>query len=188
MSPRTLPSCMSNANLRPFAKNACSSRRSAQAPLSRLRRRLPKLAGSRSSPLADRELLHPEVADFADVERVLAAAIDRVDGAELFQQFACFAKLSNDGSVETHLVDFAGRVEVVRRIGIRDVHDRVRGRRDADGLGVADVLDFALEGAVVVEHLDAHVPAVGGVHVALRVDGDTVDAGELAGRGTLLPP
>src|SRR5438477_191413 len=78
MSPRTLPSCMSNANLRPFAKNACSSRRSAQAQLSRLRRRLPKLAGSRSSPLADRELLHPEVADFADVERVLAATIDRV--------------------------------------------------------------------------------------------------------------
>ena len=71
----------------------------------------------------DRELLHPEIADFADIERVLAAAVDRVDGAELFQQFASLAKLSNDGSVETHLVDFAGRVEVVRRI--RETKSRV---------------------------------------------------------------
>ena len=35
--------------------------------------------------LMDRELLYPEIADFADIERVLAAAIDRVDGAELLQ-------------------------------------------------------------------------------------------------------
>src|SRR6185295_676731 len=52
----------------------------------------------------------------------------------------------------------------------------------------ADVLDLALEGAVVVEHLDAGVAGVGGVDVALGIDGDAVDAGELAGGGASLAP
>src|SRR5262249_31794289 len=122
--------------------------------------------------LANRELLHPEIADFADVKRVLGAAIDGVDGAELLRQFAGLAEPADHRSVELHLVDLAGGVEVVRWIGIRDVEDLVCARRDADGLGVADVLDLALEGAVVVEHLDALVATVSRVDVALRVDRD----------------
>src|SRR5207248_1449749 len=65
----------------------------------RSRRRL-----SRRSGLADRQLLHSEVADFADIERALAAAVDRVDRAELLQQLARPAELSDHRSVELHLV------------------------------------------------------------------------------------
>ena len=45
--------------------------------------------------LVDRELLYSEIADFADIHHVLAAAIDRVDGAELLQQFASPAEPSD---------------------------------------------------------------------------------------------
>src|SRR6185436_9501144 len=91
-------------------------------------------------------------------------------------------------SVEAHLVDVASRVEIGRRIGVRDVDDLVSARRDANRLCVADVLDFGLEGTVVVQYLDARVPAVSRVDVALCVDGDAVDAGELAWCGALLAP
>src|SRR5262245_13723708 len=142
----------------------------------------------RSSRLSQRQLLDPEVADFADVERVLGAAIDRVDRAELLEQLARPAELSEDRAVEAHLVDLASGIEIVRRIRIRHVHHLAAARRDADGLRVADTLDLGLERAVVIEHLDALVAAIGRVDVALRINGDAVDAGELAGRVAALAP
>src|SRR5262245_29663320 len=73
----------------------------------------PSLSTSGSS-LSQRQLLYSEVADLADIEDVLGAAIDRVDRAELFQQLARPAKLADDGAIEAHLVDLAGGIEIVR--------------------------------------------------------------------------
>src|SRR3954453_6569278 len=70
---------------------------------------------------AQRQLLHPEIPDFTDVEDILGAAIDRIDGAELLEQLAGPAKLADDRSVQAHLVDLAGRIEVIRRIRVRHV-------------------------------------------------------------------
>ena len=80
------------------------------------------------------------------------------------------------------------RIEIVRRIRIRHVHHLVGARSDTDRLRVADVPDLGLERAVVVEHLDALVATVGRVHVALCIDGDTIDSGELAGGVAPLAP
>src|SRR5437588_9961306 len=142
----------------------------------------------RSSCLAQRQPLHSEVADFADVDGVLGAAIDRVDRAELLEQLARPPELADDRAIEAHLVDLARGIEIVRRIRIRDVYHLVAARRDADRLRVADILDLGLEGAVVIKHLDALVAAVGGVDVALRINGDAVNAGERAGRVAALAP
>src|SRR4030095_12553444 len=71
--------------------------------------------------LSQRQLLYSEVADFADIEDVLGAAIDRVDRAELLPQPARPAELADDRSIEAHLVDLAGGIEIVRRVGIRHV-------------------------------------------------------------------
>ena len=54
--------------------------------------------------------------------------------------------------------------------------------------GLPRPLICRLEGAVVVEHLDALVAAVGGVDIALRIDRDAADVGELAGSSSLLAP
>src|SRR5438874_948311 len=142
----------------------------------------------RSSCLAQRQLLHSEVADFADVEGVLGAAIDRVDRAELLEQLARPAERADDRAIEAHLVDLAGGIEIVRRIRIRHVHHLAAARRNADCLRVADILDLGLERTVVIEHLDALVAAVGGVDVALGINGDAVDAGELTGGAAALAP
>src|SRR5207248_3095742 len=79
-------------------------------------------------------------------------------------------------------------IEIVRRIRIRHVHHLAAARRNADCLRVADILDLGLERAVVIEHLDALVAAVGGVDVALGINGDAVDAGELTGGAAALAP
>src|SRR4051812_15630217 len=135
-----------------------------------------------------RELLYPEVPDFANVERVLGAAVDRVHRAEFLQQLARPAELSDHRPVQAHLVDFTAGIEIGRRIRIRHVQDLVHAYRHADRLRVADALDLGLECAVVVEHLDPRVARIGRVDVAPRIDGDAVDAGELAGRGASLAP
>src|SRR3954452_22436369 len=144
--------------------------------------------GNAASCLAQRQLLHPEVADFADVEDVLGSAIDRVDRAELLEQLAGPAEFADDRAVEAHLGDLARGIEIVRRIRMRHVHHLVAAGRDAERLRVADVLDLALERPVVVEDLDALVAAIGRINVALGIDGDAVDAGELAGRVASLAP
>src|SRR3954463_6900510 len=144
--------------------------------------------GNAASCLAQRQLLHPEVADFADVEDVLGSAIDRVDRAELLEQLAGPAEFADDRAVEAHLGDLARGIEIVRRIRIRHVHHLVAAGRDAERLRVADILDLALERPIVVEDLDALVAAIGRIDVALGIDGDAVDAGELAGRVASLAP
>jgi hypothetical protein len=65
-----------------------------------------------------RELLHAQIAELADQERVLAAAVDEV---ELLRQPAGPAELSDHRPIQLQLVDFAAGVDVVGRIRIRAV-------------------------------------------------------------------
>src|SRR6185503_11245959 len=147
-----------------------------------------RVCSVRGALLLHRHFLHPEIPDLADVQRALAAAVDCVDGAELLQQLSRFAELTDHRAIEADLLDLAGRVDVSRRIRIRHIQHLIRPRRHADRLRVADALDLALERAVVVEHLDALIAGVSGVDVALRVNGDAVDAGEFAIRSAALSP
>ena len=63
-----------------------------------------------------RELLNSHIADLTHKQVVLAAAVDGVDRAKLLRQLPCSAELADDGSVQFHLVDVTGDVDVVRRI------------------------------------------------------------------------
>src|SRR5262245_21105091 len=101
-----------------------------------------------------RELLHSHIRDLTDEQVVLAAAVDRVDRAELFRQLSGFAELSDDGSIQLHLVDLAAYVEIFRRIGIRAVEELVRSWCDAKRGRSPDVGELCLERAVVIEDLD----------------------------------
>ena len=49
--------------------------------------------------LMKRELLNPHIADLADKQVVLAAAVDGIDGAKLFRQFPGLTELANNGPV-----------------------------------------------------------------------------------------
>src|SRR5215218_5562216 len=84
------------------------------------------------SCLSQGQLLYSEVADFADIEDILGAAGDRADRAELLQQLARPAEPADDRSIEAHLVDLAGGIEIVRRIRIRYVHHLTGARSDTD--------------------------------------------------------
>src|SRR6186997_3303781 len=137
---------------------------------------------------AYRQLLHPEVANLADVQRGFSATVDGADAPELLEQFAGAPEFADHRPVEAQLVNLAGLVEIVRRVRVRHEHHLVGPWRDADRLGVADVGDLALVGAVVAEHLDASVARVGCVDVAARVHDDAVDVGELTWRAALLSP
>src|SRR5260370_5546295 len=140
-------------------------------------------------PLMQRHLLNPQIADFADKEVVLASAVDGVDEVEFLRGPAGLAEFADHGAVELQLIDLAGDVDVVWRIGVRRVEHLVRPRRDAERLGRADTGDLRLEGAVTVEHLDALVAGVGNVDIALGIDRDRAGGGaELAGFGALRAP
>src|SRR5260370_15452554 len=140
-------------------------------------------------PLMQRYLLKPQIADFADIEVVLAAAVDSVDEVEFLRGPPGLAELADHGAVQFQLVDLAGDVDVVRRIGVRRVEHLVRPRRDAERLGRADTGDLRLEGAVAVEHLDTLVAGVGNVDIALGIDRDRAGGGsELARFGALRAP
>src|SRR4029077_12384857 len=123
-----------------------------------------------------------------DEKVVLIAAIDGVHGAEFLGHLAGAAELADDGSIQFDLVDFAGLVDVARRIGIGDVEHRIGTGGQADRLRVSEIADLRLEGAVIVEDLDAVVVAVGDVNIALCIHGDTADIVELALARALLAP
>src|SRR5437868_11062616 len=103
------------------------------------------------------QLLDAQVSDFADIEIVLAAAVDGIDRAELFELLARTSELADDRPVELDLVDLAIVVDVVGRVRVRAIDDLVRSGRDAKRLGVADTGPLGLERAIIVEHLDALV-------------------------------
>src|SRR5713101_2330972 len=129
-----------------------------------------------------RELLHSPVAGFADVQVVLAAAINGIGRAELFQLLSRFAEPADQPAGEIHLVDFAVDVKIGRGIGIAAVEVLARPGRDADRRRSADVHELRLEVAVAVEHLNPSVAAVGDVDGALRIDRNPAWRVELTGR------
>src|SRR4029078_10309888 len=97
-------------------------------------------------------------------------------------------ELPDHRPIQAYLVDLAGDIKIVRWIRVRHVHDLAGARRDANRLGVTDILDLGLERPIAVEYLDALVAAVHRVDVSLRVDGDAVDAGEVPRAVAALPP
>src|SRR5215471_1248151 len=132
--------------------------------------------GGRSSPgracgSPQRKFLDAPVQGFADVEFGGGAAVHRVHGAELLEEFAGFAKAAQDFAVELHLVDLAV-VEIAGVVGIGAEEIRVSTGRDADSPRRADARDLGLERAFAIEDLDALIAAVGDVDVVLRVGGD----------------
>ena len=64
----------------------------------------------------------------------------------------------------------------------------MRPGRDANRGWSPNIHDLALEGSLAVENLNSLIPAVGDVHVALRVDRDPVRRGELAWIRASRPP
>src|SRR5262245_60738442 len=67
-------------------------------------------------PSMQRYLLDSQIGNLADVEVVLAAAVDGVDEVELLRGPPRPAKLADHGAVQLQLVDLAGDIDVVRRI------------------------------------------------------------------------
>ena len=56
-----------------------------------------------------------------------------------FSNLPARAKLAGHRSVQAHFVDFAVAVDVVRRIGIRDIQDLIRSLRHAKRLRISDI-------------------------------------------------
>jgi hypothetical protein len=135
-----------------------------------------------------RQLLHPQIADLANIERIYVAAVNGIDRSELLQQLAGPAKLAGHRPVQTHSVDFTVAVNVVWRIGIRDVNDLIRSLRYAKRLRISHIRESRFKDAVIVEDLDAIVSSVRGIYITLHVNRDASNIGELAGCGSFLAP
>src|SRR4030081_1411753 len=98
-----------------------------------------------ASSLVQHQLLHPEIADLANVECIFVATVDGIDSSELLRQLSGPAKLTRQRSVQTHAVDFTIAVNVVWGIGIRDEQDRIRSLGHAKRLRISDVGECRLE-------------------------------------------
>src|SRR5258708_20554173 len=96
-------------------------------------------------PLMQRHLLNPQIADFADKEVVLASAVDGVDEVEFLRGPPGLAEFADHGAVELQLIDLAGDVDVVRRIGVRRVNHLLRPRPDAERLRRPDPDNLRLQ-------------------------------------------
>src|SRR5436190_15142194 len=124
------------------ATTACTVRPTASPATNNITPRIAPLLWD--ALLAHRQLLHPEIANLADIQRGFSAAVDGADAPELLEELPGAAEPADHRPVETHLVNLAGRVEIGRGVRVRHEHHLVGTRRDADRLGVADVGDLAL--------------------------------------------
>src|SRR6202035_2790288 len=113
------------------------------------------------------ELLHAQIADLANVQRIFVAAVDGIDSSELLRQLAGLAEFASHGSVQAHLVDFAVAVNVGWRIGIRDVQELISSLGHANRLRVSDIGEGRFEGSAIIENLYAFVSAVRGINISL---------------------
>src|ERR1700681_1140092 len=136
---------------------------------------------------AQRHLLDSPVAELAHEELVLVAAVDRVHETELLHLLSGLPELAHDPPVELQLVD-GGIVHSVLVAGVCAVDVLVRSGSDADRRRSPDVRKLRLEGPIAVEHLDALVPGVSDVDVALTVNRDSVWRVELALPGSSRTP
>src|SRR4051812_49017927 len=134
----------------------------------------------RSELVLQTKLLHAPIHQLSDIQGVRIAAVDFVDHAELLELMSGAAELAERCPVQLQLVDLAVEEGILGWIRVGAVEILMRARRDADRTRGADVLDLALERAVVVEHLNALITHVGDVDIAARIDGDGVRNIELA--------
>src|ERR1041385_2315052 len=142
-------------------------------------------SGSRS---VENEFLAAEIGKLADKESVFGTAVDGVDRPKFLEQPSGPAKFAKHRSIQPHPIYLAGDIDIVPRIGIGNVENRIGSPADAHRRCVAEVGKRGLEDAVIVEHLDAVGAALAGVDVALQGHRDTQNIGELAGRGASFAP
>src|SRR5438477_8939515 len=102
----------------------------------------------RGSHLMEHQFLHPKIGKLTDKESAFAAAVDGVDGAEFLEQPSGTAEFAEDGSVRTHLIDLTRDIDIVPRVGIGNVEDRIGALGDTHRLCVAEIRKLGLEGAV----------------------------------------
>src|SRR5439155_522983 len=134
----------------------------------------------RGSHLMEHQYLHPKIGKLTDKESAFPAAVDGVDRTEFLEQPSGTAEFAEDSSVRAHPIYLTRDINIVPRIGIGNIEDRIGSLGDTYRLCVAEVRKRSLEGAVVVKHLDSPVAAIAGVDVALRVHRNTQNIGELA--------
>src|SRR5438552_2668239 len=128
----------------------------------------------------EHQFLHPKIGKLPDKESAFAAAVDGVDRTEFLEQPSGTAEFAEDSSVRAHPIYLTRDIDIVPRIGIGNIEDRIGSLGDTHRLCVAEVRKRGLEDAVVVKHLDAPVAAIAGGDVALRVHRNTQNIGELA--------
>src|SRR5436190_22817939 len=121
----------------------------------------------------EHQFLYSKIGKLTDKESVFAAAVDGVNRPEFLEQPSGTAKIAEDRSVQAHPIYLTGAIDIVPRIGIGNVEDRIGALGDAHRLCVAEVCKCSLEHTVVVKDLDASVAAVAGVNVALSVHRNT---------------
>src|SRR4051812_23235128 len=117
-------------------------------------------------PSVQIDLGHPPVARLSDIEGGGIAAVDGIDAAEVAQALAGLPELAHHRAVQFQLEDLAATIEIVGWIGVGAEQILVRARSDADGFRIAAAGDAALEVAVIIEHLDTVVAAVGDIDIA----------------------
>ena len=133
------------------------------------------------------DLLHAPVRQLTHVQFIGVAAVYLIDRTELLNELARFTELAHNPAVQFHLVDLA----VVHRagvVGIGRVEILVGPGGNANRPGRARIGELGLEFAVVVEDLNALVPEVAHVNVALGVGRERMRRIELAGLGTSRSP
>src|SRR5881409_1273474 len=101
-----------------------------------------------------------------------------MDRAEFSKLLPGLAELTDDGTVQFHLVNLAAdghqaRVVIVG-IRIRTVQILVRARTDANGPRCADIIVNFDEIQIAVEYLNTPVPAVRDVNISFGVGSDRV--------------
>src|SRR5215469_16083900 len=129
----------------------------------------------------EHQFLNSKISKLTDKKNVFASAVDGVDRPEFLEEPSGTAKFAENRPVQLHSIYRTGDIDIVPRIGIGNVEDRIGSLTDAHRLCIAEVRKRGLEDAVVVKHLDPSVAAIAGVDIALRVHRNTQNVGELAG-------
>src|SRR5438876_479546 len=114
----------------------------------------------------EHQFLHAKVGKLTDKESAIAAAVDGVDCAEFLEQPSGTAEFAGYRPVQAHPVYLTRDVDIVPRIGIRNIERRIGALGDTHRLCITEVRKRGLEDAVVVKHLDAPVSAIARVDVA----------------------
>src|SRR5207253_10596686 len=103
------------------------------------------------------QLLHSPVPDFAHKKLILTPAIDLIHGTELLELLSGFAEFAENFSGEIDFIDLATRIDIFRRVGIRNVHHLSRPGSDAYRRGASNAGKLRFESSVGVENLNSFI-------------------------------